>query len=313
MAAKSYFGHTSFSQREQSCELSFNNGGPFWHLHTNGRKVEILFETTEDYRFIINIFAIVSYKTGVHILSYEVMDNHIHIILEGSDTKCREFFDMVKTKLARYYKTRQRFVRLEGFECQLVPIDSLKSLRYEIAYTHRNAYLANKSYTPYSYPWGTGHLYFNPLAEHNAAVKYKELKKNEKREICCGRELQLPEQFVVADGMILPQSFCAIRYGESMFRDANQYFSIVSKNYEAYSEIARHLGDDIFLNDDEMFAALSIQCKKLYGDIQASMLPNKDKIEMAKRMRRDYNASDGQIQRMLRLDRTTVEQLFGKA
>lgn len=66
-------------------------------MHTNGRKVEILFETTEDFRFIINMFAIISYITGVRILSYEVMDNHIHIILEGSDTKCREFFDFVKT------------------------------------------------------------------------------------------------------------------------------------------------------------------------------------------------------------------------
>lgn len=312
MAAYSNTGQLSFSQREYSCEQSFDNGGPFWHLYTDGHKVEVLFEAEEDYKFIITVFAIASAFIGVRILSFEVMSNHIHVILEGLESMCREFFDMVKTRLARYYKSKDRYVKLDGFECKLVPISSLRSLRYEIAYAHRNAYLADRSYTPYSYPWGTGYLYFNSLAEHKSPIRYSSLTKNEKRAICRGRELQLPEQYLVAEGMILPQSFCCIKYGEAMFRDANQYFSITSKNYEAYSEIARHLGDDIVLNDDEMFAALSILCKKKYGDVRANMLPQKDKLDLAIQMRKDYNASDGQIQRLLRLDRSVVASLFGK-
>ncbi len=116
---------------------------------------------------------------------------------------------------------------------------------------------------------------------------------------------------MVKDGWILPQSFCVTKYGERLFRDAHQYFSIVSKNYEAYSEIAKRLGDDVFLTDDEMFAAISLLAKKKYGDGRVTLLPNNSKIELAKTMRSDYNASESQIQRMLRLDRRIVSELFG--
>ena len=112
--------------------------------------------------------------------------------------------------------------------------------------------------------------------------------------------------------MILPQSFCDVRRGESFFRDAHHYFYAVSKNYEAYSEIARRLGDEVFLNDDEMFATLTLLCRKNYNESRATMLPIRDKLELARQMRRDYNASEGQIQRMLRLDRSTVAELFGR-
>lgn len=36
-----------------------------------------------------------------------------------------------------------------------------------------------------------------------------------------------------------------------MFRDAHQYFNLLSKNYEAYSEEARRLGDIVVLTDEE--------------------------------------------------------------
>ena len=98
----------------------------------------------------------------------------------------------------------------------------------------------------------------------------------------------------------------------SLFRDAQHYFSILSKNYEAYSEIAKRLGDSIFLTDDEMFAALRIISKKQFDESRPSMLPNASKLELARIMRKDYNASEGQIQRMLRLDPGVVRELFGK-
>jgi len=71
------------------------------------------------------------------------------------------------------------------------------------------------------------------------------------------------------------------------------------------------LGDTIFLTDDEMLAAISLLAKKKYGDGRIKFLPNNSKIELAKTMRSDYNASEGQIQRMLRLDRGVVSELFG--
>ncbi len=86
---------------------------------------------------------------------------------------------------------------------------------------------------------------------------------------------------------------------------------MVSKNYEAYSEVAKRLGDDIFLDDEDMFAVLLNMCRRKYNDSKPTLLPQRDKLDVARLMKKDYNASDGQIQRMLKLDRSVVEELFG--
>ena len=273
--------------------------------------MEILCETTEDYEHAVNAIAIATALTGVHILSFQVMSNHIHVIAEGLEQMCRDFFNEVKRRLRRYRGRSDRFVDFNKFNASFIAIDNLKSLRYEIAYNNRNGYLSNTQHTPFSYPWGAGYLYFNPLARTPDATSFCDLSRDEKLKLCHSRVPDLPVGYQVKEGMILPQSFCCVQYGESMFRDAHQYFSIVSKNYEAYSEIAKRLGEDVFLTDDEMFAVLSIAAKKKYGDGRVTLLPNASKIELAKALRSDYNASEGQIQRMLRLDRRTVSELFG--
>ena len=305
-------GLLSPSRQEQSCELNFVNGGPFWHICTDGQSMEIICETIEDYKFAVTVIAIAAALTGVRILTFQVMSNHIHVIVEGLETMCRDFFSEIKRRLRRYRNSDGRFASFEKFEASFIPIGNLRSVRYELAYTNRNGYLSNPAFTPFSYPWGGGYLYFNPQAYTTDARPWGDLTRDEKLKLCKSRVPDLPDGYMIKDGLILPQSFCAIKYGESLFRDAHQYFSIVSKNYEAYSEIAKRLGDTVFLTDDEMFAALSLLAKKKYGDGRVTLLPNNSKIELAKALRSDYNASQGQIQRMLRLDRGIVSELFGR-
>ncbi len=61
-----------------------------------------------------------------------------------------------------------------------------------------------------------------------------------------------------------------------------------------------------------MFAVLLNICRKQFNNSKPTLLPQRDKLEVARQLRREYNASDGQIQRMLRLDRNVVEELFGR-
>jgi hypothetical protein len=60
-----------------------------------------------------------------------------------------------------------------------------------------------------------------------------------------------------------------------------------------------------------MFAVLLNMCRREYNDSKPTLLPQRDKLQVAKQLKREYNASDGQIQRMLKLDRSVVEELFG--
>ena len=300
----------NFSVLEGNCEATFQNGGPYWHLCTPGQYTELLFETYDDYRFIMNTIAIVASVHRITVITFEVMSNHVHFILEGEENDCSKFFDAIKRRLSRYYRTIGRFVDLSAFTCKLIPIEDLRAMRIEIVYVNRNGYLANESHTPYSYPWGCGCLYFSKA--QFGQIKYSELTDLQKRRICRGRPAVLPDNYYIIDGIVDMASYCAIKKGMAFYRNAHQYFSLLAKNYEAYSEIAKRLGDDVFLSDDEMFAVLSLLSKKEYGGTRPTMLPVKDKLHLARKMRTEYNASEGQIQRMLRLDRNVIAELFGK-
>jgi len=302
----------TYYQIEQRCINVFLKKGPFRHLCTPGKLTEIICENEDDYRFCVSMIAIAAVVANVRIITFEIMSNHIHVVLSGTDDDCHRFFDYFKDKLKRYFTKTGRYKNLDGFEPTLIPVDSLDSLRNEIVYTSRNAYMATGAYTPFSYPWGGGNLFFNTFAEKVPAKKYKTLTYREKRAVCHGAGLELPDNYEVDDkGMLLPRSFCDYKFGESLFHDARHYFNMVSKNFEAYSEVARRLGDSIVLTDDELFAAVVQISKAKYGETRPTMLPVKDKIDVARQIRRDYNASEGQIQRMLRLNRSDVSQLFG--
>jgi REP element-mobilizing transposase RayT len=303
----------SFSQKENRCELTFSNSGPFWHLCTPGNLTEILCENDKDYRFLVSLIGIVAAITGISVIAFAVMSNHIHLILNGPEEKCRQFFSIYTDKLRYYYKRTQRYKNISALTYDLIPITSLAMLRTEIAYVNRNGYVALDGYTPFSYPWSSGILYFNYCAEMMSGTPYQSLSYTEKRELCGGRLIDLPENYEVIEGQLSPRSFCSYKFGEAFFRNAHHYFSLLTKNSEAYAEVAKRLGDTIILSDDEMFATLTHLCQREYSETRPSMLPNETKLEVAKRMRRDYNATSGQIQRMLRLDANIVSSLFGKS
>ena len=301
-----------YSETERRCEELFQREGPFWHLCTPGQFTELLFETIDDYRFIMNTIAIVAAVSKVKIITFEVMSNHLHFIIKGSEADCIIFFESIKKRLKRYYSSLGRYVGLSRFNCTPIPITDLRALRIEICYVNRNGYVANNCHTPYSYPWGSGDLYWGKNLDTLSFTKYKDLPDLKKRMICKGRAASLPDYYIVSEDIILPTCYCSINTGMAMFRDAHHYFSLLSKNYEAYSEVAKRLGDAVVLPDEEMFAVLSLLSKKNYGGLRPTMLPVEDKIALAKTLRSNYNASQGQIQRMLRLDRALIAELFGK-
>ncbi|MBR5072185.1 MAG: hypothetical protein IKX29_01400 [Bacteroidales bacterium] len=300
----------SFSEKETICEYRFRNSGPFWHLTTPGQLQEILFITENDYRFGMSSAAICAAETGIVIYANTLMGNHIHDLVEGTRETCILYISRRRERLKRYLKLQGRDVDLSDFNCDPIPITSLQMLRNEIIYIHRNGYVVNPAFTPFSYPWGTGAYYFNPLSREDAGVPFSSLTHQKRREIFHGRTIDLPEGYSFRNGFIYPPSFCKISEGEGLFRDAHQYFSLLSKNFEAYSEEARRLGDSVILTDEEMFSAMQLECKKRFAVRKLSEVDRKGKVELAKVMHNDYAASNSQIQRILNLDLQTVNSLY---
>lgn len=122
----------------------------------------------------------------------------------------------------------------------------------------------------------------------------------------------MPDCYLFEDGRILPSSYLSHAIGESVFRDAHHYFSLLSKNVESFSAIAKRLGGSVVLTEEEMYNLLSGIAKRDYNLNQATLIPPQEKIKVAKMMHFDYHASNSQIQRLLKLDLAIVNELFPK-
>lgn len=307
MKAETYFN------KEQEAEYLFNSSGPFWHMYTPGSMTTIIFVEEEDFIFGMNLIAQVSVRhPDVEVYTFEIMNNHLHLILSGEENACRQMFGMLKERLNRYLRNKGRALDSSGFDCSLVQITDLRMLRSEIVYVNRNGYVARHDCTPYTYPWGAGAAMFNTFIRLIPHTRYSELTIRQKRNICKSKDIDLPGNLKVYGNVILPSSYCALKKAELLFRDPHHYFNMLSKNWEAYSEIAKRLGDTITVTDEEMYGVVSALSAKEFGHKNPRLLGPESKIELARKMKSEYNASPKQIRSILKLDQSIVDELFGK-
>ncbi|MBR6269244.1 MAG: hypothetical protein IKR30_01575 [Bacteroidales bacterium] len=307
----------SFGEKERLCEQHYYDCelqyGSLWHICTPGNLSEILFTDSEDFRFGVSNMAISAAEAGLTIITDAVMSNHIHALAAGTKSQCVCMVEVFVFRLRKYFDRKGRYVSLQRFRCEEpIPLDNLQSVRNEIVYINRNGYLVNPAYTPFSYPWGSGYLYFNPKARDPRGILYENAPFQEKRRLSCRRVAEMPERYRYYNGMILPESYARVDLGEMMFRDAHHYMYMLTRNAEAYSEEAKRLGDSIVLTDEEIFNAARMVCEKSYGSNQPALLPPDSKIEAAKLLHREYRATPSQLRRIFKLSEGTVKQLFPK-
>ncbi len=77
-----------------------------------------------------------------------------------------------------------------------------------------------------------------------------------------------------------------------------------------YSSIAREIGDTISYTDEELFVAAIHYIHKEYDKQNIQALTKTEKIEVAKKLHFEYNASNKQIGRILKLDLVVLNALF---
>ena len=292
-------------QREAECEYRFAEGGPY-SLLTLNQLPFLLFEDDREFIDGNNILAISSAIADVSILDYSLMNNHFHVVVEGGQLQVEDMVDRSKTML-RQYLLRRNKPRDCRLEIRIDPLTTLSALRRGVLYTDRNAYVARRDSTPTGYPWGGGSLLFNgDLWLMTLGTAYSELTFREKRSICHGRDLNLPGVFRCHNGMILKTSFVCYKRTESFFNSANQYFSMLLRHAESDVEFSRMIGESILLPNEDVFMIVSgwYPGQKLYS------LTVQQRVDAAKRMKRELGSNNKQIAQVLRLPLSQVEAWF---
>ena len=298
----------SYIESERMCEATFLSGGRWWHLYTPGNLTSLVFANDNDYRFAMNLMArcLAEFPT-LSVITFEIMSNHIHIVLSGDEHIINEFFATYRKRLKRYLSTKAQGRLSNQFQMSLKPINDLKALRETIVYVNRNGYVVDPSHTPFSYPWGTGRYYFNDV---QIAKKLSDVSDIGIRRMFRSRNPHLPEDYRVIDGYVSPLEYCAVKLGMAMFRNAHQYFYMISKNIEAYEKLAVELDDGEFLTDSELFTQVVKILKSGYSSNSLRDLTLAQKQDLARKLKSDYRSSNGQIRRILGLSQYEIDSMF---
>ena len=296
---------------DEACEFDFRSKGPYWHVYTPGDLTEIIFTSPEDFTFDMNLMAVcLALFPRLRIVTFTLMNNHIHIILAGSREDSLSFLALYRKRLKRFLAGQGRYPDLSALVPDAYEIPDLQALRNEIVYVNRNGYVVQPEHTPYSYPWSAGVYYFNPLLAAVPRIRLSSLSQPEQRRLYHSRLIELPDHYEVTGQMITPSSFCSIQEGEAYYRNAHQYFQLLSRNQEAGSGIAKRLADTSFLTDEELFGVARTLAARDYGIKSPGALPPDAKSVLAKKLYFDYKAAPRQIRRLLKMDPTVLEALF---
>ena len=68
----------------------------YFHICTDGRKLPWMFQDDDDFIAGINRIGLCYLKTGVIIIAYVLMDNHVHFVLYGTMLQCKSFINTYK-------------------------------------------------------------------------------------------------------------------------------------------------------------------------------------------------------------------------
>ena len=300
-----------YSHKENRCIQCFCKMKTCYHLWTP-ENFEIIFRNDSEFRVGMGIMAITAKCfPEVDILTFELMTNHLHIMAACEETRLRMMFEQIKKYLRRMADDAGRTINWQAFNPNIRSLISLSDARNVLIYDNRNGFLVNDDYTPFSYPWGSNACYFNPDARKrfNETAVFSTIK--DRRSITHSHISDNIKGLKILDGIYSPFSICNIEMGESLFRDAVHYFYMLSKNIECNKEIAKEIGESISYTEEELYSAIGMRCKQEFGTSNPSQIPAHAKIEMAKNMRYEYNASIKQIRRMLRLDINVLHSIFG--
>ncbi len=295
---------------EAGCEFRFRELGHCYHLCTSENS-PILFHDEAEFETAMDIVALMSFLyPDIVVITFEIMTNHLHFAVAGKRERIMDWFKDLVKKMKMHPVLSESKRAFELIDIKLVEINSLENMRNVIAYINRNGSVVNVNETPFSYPWGANRYYFNQEAKLRYELAGKKVLYSERREMFRSNKGDAEREMISVDGYVCPLCFCNVCIGEGLFRNARQYFSKISKNIEAFSDIAKTIGESLFYNDDELYSFVAAECMRRYGIKSPKMINATAKIDLARKLHFEYNSGNKQISRILGMDINAVSALF---
>ena len=268
----------------------------FFLITTDHLEDRIWFRDDEDFRVAMNYVAIAAFLSGIIVLAFIMMSNHVHFVVACSRERAEQFINTFKRLYAAYY--RRKYGVSELLCRNRVDIREIsngdESLEKAVAYVMMNSVAANICLEPSGYPWGTGNVFFNQshnpgqcLGEYSRRAQIRLLKSKTK----------LPQNYRVGtEGYILPESYVSVKGVEALFRTPRRLGFFLRTSSKARARLEG--GAAPSFRDQNILSVCEDLCHSLFRVNSIDELGVEQKAEMLKQLRRRFSADLNQISRV---------------
>ena len=279
----------------------------YYHICSDGNHAFALFLSEKDFKAAMNAVAVCAFITGIRILAFVLMDNHFHFAVKAAnEEQCRRFIFELKRMIGiRLAKDPERSGVMRRLPIKIITVDSDDYLKALVCYIIKNPTKARKGMF-YSYPWGSGGLYFNQ-GKRSRGTRVGECGRRNLIKIA-GTHCRLPVDWLIADGLILPENYVCTDMVEQLFRSTRSFMFFLSKSMDEDMEKDYNEWNDIGLDDTEMRRERDRVAKKMFGTTRLRDLAGPDRIILAKQLRRQFFCTPKQLSRVVQVPLKEIEQ-----
>lgn len=270
----------------------------FYLITTDHLEDRLWFRDDEDFKTGMNYAATVAFLVGVNILSFILMSNHVHFVLECTEEQALTFITEYKRLYSHYlskkYQTAE-LLRNNDIDIQRLTLGD-ESLERAIAYVQMNCVAANICMNPAEYRWGTGSTFFQstprtgqPLGSYSKRAQIRMLHS----------KLDLPSDWIVGEeGYVLPSSYVCVKFVENLFRTPKRMNYFLVNSSKAKRRLALKEEGIPSFRDQVILAAVQDLCQTLFHQQSVANLNEEQQSVLVSQIRRRFSADINQIARV---------------
>lgn len=282
-----------------------------YHVCTDGHESPLLLNDKDDYDTARIYLAIAAWKTGVQLVVYCIMSNHIHALVTCDERKQADKFIKLFKKLISFYLNKKYGISkaLHGIPDSIILIDSIQYLRNCIAYILRNAISAKVCSRIEDYRWSSYSCYFSKkeLGRHISTLGAREIRARFKTR----ENLSKSPFYIDEKGDIQDSSFIRHDIVERAFGNSGRFFLLaLGTCNDAKMEYEMACKPLMRVNDSEIASVAEDLARTKFNGNGLSDLNTKEKCSMIKNLFFNNRTNIPQLSRVLGLSRNLISQIL---
>ena len=282
----------------------------YYFVTTKQLKDSVWFRDEEDFKVGMNAVALIASLTGVTVLAFVLMSNHVHFLIRCWPMDVEYFINELKRHYSRYVRNKygiKESLRRNSVNIQEVDTEG-ESLEKIIAYIQMNPVAAGICLYPNQYRWGTGKCFF--CEEPPAGEPFGGLNRTRQKKLVHSKK-QVPDNYLVCkDQYILPESYVDVESVEKIFKTPKRlsYFqntsSKIKQKLEMEETVSPHFQDQVILS------ALGDLTLALFRKETVSSLTDIEKGELLRQLKYRFSSNIHQMARVIGLEYDEVTRLL---